>query len=106
MRGSSCVDYRRRCHSRSPSDGSGNHRNLQHHLFTSVPNGDHLGLNAIGERVRGLGGTAWFERRRGGGVKLRVEVPPRTIGSVSRGESRAEVAYAAGKRGLLDPSTR
>jgi signal transduction histidine kinase len=59
-------------------DGSGNHRQLQHQLFTAAPNGDHLGLNGIAERVRGLGGAAWFERRRGGGVKLRVEVPART----------------------------
>ena len=56
-------------------DGSGNHRKLQHQLFISQPNGDHLGLTGIAERVRGLGGAAWFERRRGGGVKLRVEVP-------------------------------
>jgi signal transduction histidine kinase len=56
-------------------DGSGNHRKLQHHLFISQPNGDHLGLTGIAERVRRLGGAAWFERRRGGGVKLRVEVP-------------------------------
>jgi len=66
-------------------DGSGNHRQLQHELFTSVPNGDHLGLNGIAERARDLGGEAWFERRRGGGVKLRVEAPARTIASVSRG---------------------
>jgi signal transduction histidine kinase len=56
-------------------DGSGNNRKLQQQLFTSVPGGEHLGLNGIAERVRGLGGAAWFERRRGGGVKLRVEAP-------------------------------
>ena len=56
-------------------DGSGNHRKLQHQLFISAPNGDHLGLTGIAARVRGLGGATWFERRRGGGVKLRVEVP-------------------------------
>ena len=56
-------------------DGSGSHGKLQHHLFISQPNGDHLGLTGIAERVRRLGGAAWFERRRGGGVKLRVEVP-------------------------------
>jgi len=56
-------------------DGSGNHKKLQHHLFISQPNGDHLGLTGIAERVRELGGATWFERRRGGGVKLRVEVP-------------------------------
>ena len=64
-------------------DGSGNHRELQHQLFTSVPNGDHLGLAGIAERVRGLGGAVWFERRRGGGVKLRVEAPARIIDNVS-----------------------
>ena len=56
-------------------DGSGNHRKLQHQLFTSGPHGDHLGLAGIAKRVRELGGAAWFERGRGGGVKLRVEVP-------------------------------
>jgi signal transduction histidine kinase len=56
-------------------DGSGNHRKLQHQLFISRPDGDHLGLTGIAERVRSLGGATWFERRRGGGVKLRVEVP-------------------------------
>jgi signal transduction histidine kinase len=56
-------------------DGSGNHRKLQHQLFISRPDGDHLGLAGIADRVRGLGGACWFERRRGGGVKLRVEVP-------------------------------
>jgi signal transduction histidine kinase len=56
-------------------DGTGNHRKLQHQLFISGPNGDHLGLTGIAERVRELGGATWFERRRGGGVKLRVEVP-------------------------------
>ena len=56
-------------------DGSGNHRKLQHQLFISRPDGPHLGLTGIAERVRGLGGAAWFERRRGGGVKLRIEVP-------------------------------
>jgi signal transduction histidine kinase len=56
-------------------DGSGNHRKLQHLLFMSRPDGDHLGLTGIAERVRELGGATWFEGRRGGGVKLRVEVP-------------------------------
>lgn len=56
-------------------DGSGDHRKLQHRLFISQPNGDHLGLTGIADRVRGLGGAAWYERRRGGGVKLRIEVP-------------------------------
>jgi signal transduction histidine kinase len=56
-------------------DGSGNHRKLQHQLFISRPDGDHLGLAGIADRVRNVGGATWFERRRGGGVKLRVEVP-------------------------------
>ncbi len=66
-------------------DGSDNHRDLQHKLFVSRPDRGHLGLAGIAERVRGLGGAAWFERRRGGGVKLRVEVPIRSIRRVSRG---------------------
>jgi signal transduction histidine kinase len=56
-------------------DGRGNHRKLQHQLFMSRPDGDHLGLAGIADRVRSLGGATWFEGRRGGGVKLRVEVP-------------------------------
>ncbi|MBV9001370.1 MAG: GAF domain-containing protein [Solirubrobacterales bacterium] len=56
-------------------DGLGNHRKLQHQLFISRPDGDHLGLAGIADRVRGVGGASWFERRRGGGVKLRIEVP-------------------------------
>ena len=56
-------------------DGSGNHRKLQHQLFISRPDGGHLGLTGIAERVRSVGGATWFERRRGGGVRLRVEVP-------------------------------
>jgi signal transduction histidine kinase len=56
-------------------DGSGNHRRLQHQLFISRPDGAHLGLAGIAERVRSVGGASWFEGRRGGGVKLRVEVP-------------------------------
>ncbi|MBV9604031.1 MAG: hypothetical protein JO027_02925 [Solirubrobacterales bacterium] len=56
-------------------DGMGNHRRLQHQLFISRPDGAHLGLSGIAERVRGVGGASWFEGRRGGGVKLRVEVP-------------------------------
>ena len=56
-------------------DGTGNHRKLQHQLFISRPDGNHLGLTGIAERVRTLGGASWFEHRRGGGVKLRIEVP-------------------------------
>jgi signal transduction histidine kinase len=56
-------------------DGRGNHRKLQHQLFISRPDGAHLGLAGIAERVRSVGGATWFEGRRGGGVKLRVEVP-------------------------------
>ena len=56
-------------------DGSGDHRKLQHQLFISGPNGGDFGLTAIAERVRSLGGTAWFERRRGGGVKLTAALP-------------------------------
>src|SRR5438270_7551336 len=34
-------------------DGSGDHRKLQHQLFISCPDGEHLGLTGIAERVRG-----------------------------------------------------
>lgn len=56
-------------------DGCGDAKKLQRHLLAPHPSGDHLGLAGIADRVRRLGGTASFERRRGGGVKLKVEVP-------------------------------
>jgi signal transduction histidine kinase len=56
-------------------DGCGRPAELQRHLLAPHPSGDHLGLAGIADRVRSLGGTAWFERRRSGGVKLKVEVP-------------------------------
>ena len=75
MRGSPCAGGPQVVSLAVADDGSGNHRKLQHQLFISRPDGHHLGLTGIAERVRGLGGATWFERRRGGGVKLRVEVP-------------------------------
>ena len=83
-------------------DGSGNHRELQHQLFNSAPDGNHLGLTGIAERVRGLGGAAWFERRRRGGVKLRVEAPARSIGSVSQGEPRFDQRSTAMVQALVE----
>jgi signal transduction histidine kinase len=56
-------------------DGCGRPDELQRHLVAPRPSGDHFGLAGIADRIRSLGGTASFERRRGGGVKLRVEVP-------------------------------
>ncbi len=56
-------------------DGRGHPVELHRHLLSPHPSGEHLGLAGIADRVRGLGGTAWFERRRGGGVRLKVEVP-------------------------------
>jgi signal transduction histidine kinase len=56
-------------------DGCGQPADLQRHLLAPHPSGDHLGLAGIADRVRSVGGTAWFERRRGGGAKLRIEVP-------------------------------
>jgi signal transduction histidine kinase len=56
-------------------DGRGHPEELQRHLLSPHPSGDHFGLAGIADRVRSLGGTASFERRRGGGVRLRVEVP-------------------------------
>ncbi len=56
-------------------DGCGQPGKLQRRLLSAHPSGDHLGLAGIADRVRRLGGTASFERRRGGGVKLTVEVP-------------------------------
>jgi signal transduction histidine kinase len=56
-------------------DGGGRPDELQRHLLSARPSGDHFGLAGIADRIRSLGGTASFERRRGGGVRLRVEVP-------------------------------
>ncbi|MBV8954088.1 MAG: GAF domain-containing sensor histidine kinase [Solirubrobacterales bacterium] len=56
-------------------DGIGDAAALHRRLLSSRPSRDHLGLAGIAERVRRLGGTASFTRRRGGGVKLNVEVP-------------------------------
>ena len=82
-------------------DGCGQHRKLQRQLFNSLPDGDHLGLPGIAERVRGLGGAARFERRRGGGVRLRVEVPTRIIGSLARGESELDDRSATTVQALV-----
>jgi signal transduction histidine kinase len=56
-------------------DGCGRPQELRSHLLAPRPSGHHLGLAGIGERVRGLSGNASFERRPGGGVRLKVEVP-------------------------------
>ncbi len=82
-------------------DGSGNHRTLQHHLFVSRPDREHLGLAGIAQRVRGLGGAAWFERRPGRGVKVRVEVPLRMIPQVSRVESMFDGRKATTVRAVV-----
>ncbi|HTX08905.1 MAG TPA: hybrid sensor histidine kinase/response regulator transcription factor [Solirubrobacteraceae bacterium] len=83
-------------------DGSGDHRKLHHKLFISETNGDHLGLAGIAERVRELGGAAWFERRRGGGVKLRVEVPVRLLPQASHVEPEPDERAAPAARRLAD----
>jgi signal transduction histidine kinase len=56
-------------------DGCGDAGELQRRLLRARPSGHHLGLANIGQRVRALHGSASFGRRRGGGVKLTVEVP-------------------------------
>lgn len=56
-------------------DGSGDPAQLQRLLTAPRPSGQHLGLTGIAERVRGLGGTAAFGRRRGGGVSLNIQIP-------------------------------
>ena len=56
-------------------DGCGDPGELQRRLLRARPSGHHLGLANIGRRVRTLHGSASFGRRRGGGVKLTVEVP-------------------------------
>ncbi len=85
-------------------DGSGDHRELHQQMFLSRTNGGHLGLPGIAEQVRGLGGAAWFERRRGGGVKLRVEVPLRTVHAVSRGESGVDGSSSRGAPSSSTPA--
>jgi signal transduction histidine kinase len=56
-------------------DGGGDPRALQRLLGDAGPAGRHFGLAGIAERVRELEGTVSFGRRRGGGVRLAVEVP-------------------------------
>lgn len=56
-------------------DGVGAPEALQRQLLCPDLSGRHLGLAGIRERVRVIGGSAAFERRRGGGVRLKVEVP-------------------------------
>jgi signal transduction histidine kinase len=56
-------------------DGGGDVPLLRRRLETGGPAGEHFGLTGIGGRVRELGGTAAVRRRRGGGVRLTVEVP-------------------------------
>jgi signal transduction histidine kinase len=56
-------------------DGRGDPQRLQQLLLAVRPAGPHLGLTGIGKRAHGLGGTAEFRRRRGGGVSLRIEIP-------------------------------
>jgi signal transduction histidine kinase len=56
-------------------DGAGEVRVVARALDACTPAGEHFGLAGIGGRVRELGGTAAVRRRRGGGVRLAVEVP-------------------------------
>ncbi|HEX4009699.1 MAG TPA: GAF domain-containing sensor histidine kinase [Solirubrobacteraceae bacterium] len=56
-------------------DGHGDPGALQRQLGAAGPAGRHFGLAGIAERVRELDGTVAFHRRRGGGVRLAVEVP-------------------------------
>jgi signal transduction histidine kinase len=56
-------------------DGSGDPVELQRRLTAPRPSGQHLGLTGIAERVRGMGGSAAFGRRRGGGVSLHIRIP-------------------------------
>ena len=55
MRGSPCAGGPQVVSLGVADDGTGNHRKLQHQLFISRPDGDHLGLTGIAERVRALG---------------------------------------------------
>jgi signal transduction histidine kinase len=56
-------------------DGAGDVSVLRRRLQACGPAGEHFGLAGIGGRVGELGGTAGVRRRRGGGVRLIVEVP-------------------------------
>jgi signal transduction histidine kinase len=56
-------------------DGGGDVPLLRRQLEAVGPAGGHFGLAGIGGRVHELGGTAAVRRRRGGGVRLTVEVP-------------------------------
>lgn len=56
-------------------DGEGDVRAMRRRLEACTPAGEHFGLSGIGGRVQELGGSAGVRRRRGGGVRLTVEVP-------------------------------
>jgi signal transduction histidine kinase len=56
-------------------DGGGDPLGLQGQLHPSRPADRHFGLSSIAGRVRDLGGSVSFARRRGGGVSLIVDMP-------------------------------
>ena len=56
-------------------DGSGDPQALEGQLHASDRAGRHFGLASIASRVRELAGGVSFQRRRGGGVRLMVQVP-------------------------------
>jgi signal transduction histidine kinase len=56
-------------------DGTGDPRLLRRRLRACSPTGEHFGLAGIGARVHELGGTVGVTSRRGGGIRLSVEVP-------------------------------
>jgi signal transduction histidine kinase len=56
-------------------DGRGDPAALSRHLSATVRSRDRHGLRNIGERAAELGGEVRVERRRGGGVRIRVRVP-------------------------------
>jgi signal transduction histidine kinase len=58
-------------------DGDGDATLLRRRLEASSPAGAHFGLAGIVGRVSELGGSVSVDRRRGGGISLRVEVPLR-----------------------------
>jgi signal transduction histidine kinase len=56
-------------------DGGGDVAVLRRRLLAPMAGDQHLGLAGIAERTRRLGGSATFRPRRGGGVRLLVEIP-------------------------------
>jgi signal transduction histidine kinase len=62
-------------------DGCGDPAAVNRYLRAAGRARSRHGLRNIGERAAELGGEAWAERRRGGGLRVRVRIPARATGT-------------------------